>query len=119
MILVYETTDLVGLHPIFIPALRDLDRFWQEQTGYELHVLHGLDGIHSDYSRHYQGCAVDIGTWKNPKDPSSGQIEGYERSSLFRKVQELLGENFWILDHETHFHISFKPKKVAWTKTYI
>ena len=117
MKLVYETTDILGLHPIFGHALHNLDELWLDVVGFQLHILHGLDGIHSDYSRHYQGCAVDIRTWRDPGDESSGQIIGAERIGLVSEVQKLLGKNFWLLDHESHFHTAFKPKDKAWTKS--
>ena len=115
MRLVYATTDILGLHPVFGPALHNLDDMWRDIVGHQLHVLHGLDGEHSRFSRHYQGCAVDIRTWQNPADDSSGQIEGVERDALLSEVRKLLGKNFWILDHGTHFHVAFKPEHKAWT----
>ena len=87
-----------------------------------LHILHGLDGKHSRSSRHYQGCAIDIRTWKNPSDSSSGQIKGADRRALVGQIRKILGKNFWVLEHfdsagePTHLHISFKPENRAWTK---
>ena len=115
MKLVYETTDILGLHPIFGHALHNLDELWRDVVGHQLHILHGLDGEHSPYSRHYQGCAVDVRTWVNPSDKTSGQITGVEREALLSETRKILGKNFWVLDHGTHFHISFRPKDKAWT----
>ena len=44
MKLVYDTTDVIGLHPVFGPAIHDLDDLWLDIVGYELHILHALDG---------------------------------------------------------------------------
>ena len=118
---VYETTDLDGLHPVFWDAIRKLNLLWLARVGHELHILHGLDGKHSRFSRHYQGCAIDIRTWHNPTDQSSGQIKFAEREELKREIRQILGKNFWLLDHfasngdPTHFHIAFKPEDSAWT----
>ena len=122
MKLVYETTDIVGLHPAFGPAIHALDAMWLDIVGHELYILHALDGEHSRFSRHYQGCAIDVRTWKNPSDRLSGQIKFADREALKGQTRELLGKNFWLLDHfdsagePTHFHIAFKPEHRAWTK---
>jgi len=120
--LVYETTDIVGLHPIFGPAIHDLDDLWLDIVGHQLHILHALDGVHSRFSRHYQGCAIDVRTWVNPTDGTSGQISGPDREALISQVRQVLGKNFWVLEHfdehgnPTHLHVAFKPENRAWTK---
>ena len=124
MKLVYETTDVIGLNPIFGPAIHDLDDLWLDIVGHELHILHALDGNHSRFSRHYQGCAIDIRTWQNPtaRPEDAEQIKGADREALIGQVRSVLGKNFWVLDHfnkdgsPSHFHISFKPENRAWTR---
>ena len=124
MKLVYETTDVIGLNPIFGPAIHDLDDLWLDIVGHELHILHALDGNHSRFSRHYQGCAIDIRTWQNPtaRPEDAEQITGADRAALTSEVKRVFGKNFRLIDHinergeHTHFHISFKPENIAWTK---
>lgn len=120
---VYETTDLVGLHPLFGPLIRELDALWLDIVGHELYILHALDGKHSRFSRHYQGCAIDVRTWIDPtvKPAEAVQITGAERIALTSEVQRVLGKNFRLIDHfnsagdHTHYHISFKPEDEKWT----
>ena len=116
MKLVYETTDVIGLHPAFGRAIHNLDDMWLDIVGHELHILHALDGEHSRFSRHYQGCAIDVRTWRNPSDNLSAQIEGADRDALLAQARQILGKNFLLIDHGTHFHISFKPEHKAWTR---
>ena len=117
MKLVYATTDLVGLHPIFGEIISKLDALWLKTVEHELHILHGLDGKHSRFSRHYQGCAIDIRTWVDPTtNVDAKQIAGKKRRELAIAVRKVIGKNFKLLDHGTHFHISFKPEYKAWTK---
>ena len=116
MKLAHETTDIDGLHAAFCPALFRLDNLWRSLVGHELHIVHGLDGVHSLTSRHYQGCAVDIRTWVDPEDGSSGQIEGEKRIELQIATEGTLGGAFMVLDEGSHFHISLKPRGKSWKK---
>lgn len=114
MKLVHETTDINGLHPAFWGDLFALDDLWRRVMGYELHITHALDGSHSRYSRHYQGCAVDLRTWTTPT--SGNQVSGLERKNLLEAVRVRLGPAYKVLDERTHFHVALKPTDKAWTK---
>ena len=113
MKLAFPTTNISGLHPAVEEILPALDGLWKDHAGYELTITHGLDGKHSRYSRHYWGGAIDIRTHTKPG--SWIQITGAERRGLLTAVKELLGNNFNVLDEETHFHVAFKPEFKAWT----
>lgn len=114
MIQAFPNTDLRGLHPAMEMMIEKLDNRWDHLVGYELIITHGLDGVHSDFSRHYWGGAIDVRTWTTPS--SKIQIEGRERDELFVAVKGIIGDAFMVINEKDHFHIALKPWREAWTK---
>ena len=66
----------------------------------DLVLTSGTDWIHSEKSDHYIGNAVDIRINKWTLD---------EKAHFIRNLKNQLNGDYFILEHKTHIHISFRP----------
>ncbi len=108
MKLVKSKCDVSGMHHAIWPDLFRLDSALRGAYGQELRITHARDGKHSRTSRHYLGTAVDMRTWTT--STSGIQVQGSERRKLFKLVQDVLGEDWFVLDEGTHFHLDYRPR---------
>lgn len=106
---VKEGVNLDGMHSHIWPTMVKLDRRVQDEGWPEITITSGREGRHSsERSRHYLGTAVDIRTWTTPE--SGVQMVGTMRQEFWQKVQMELGEDWFLLDHNTHFHLDYRPR---------
>ena len=96
-----------GMHPAMWPMTWRLDDAWKRWLGFEVTVTASNDGKHLPTSDHNWGGAIDVRTWTTPT--SGIQIQGQKRKDLFNKTKRLLGKDWYVHWHETHFHISYRP----------
>lgn len=59
------------------------------------------DGKHSQFSRHYAGCAVDYRIWYLAVD---------NRPKVVQELQEALGKDYYVRLETDHIHVSYKPQ---------
>lgn len=98
-----------GLHPTLIEYLFIIDEACRDYLGHELVVTSCTDGVHSETSSHYRGCAIDIRTWTTPF--SGIQLAGVKRQGFFNHLKKVLGEDWFLLDEGTHFHTEWRPRR--------
>jgi len=91
-----------GIRPEVVLALQIAETVWLEH-GEELVITSATDSQHSNTSRHYLGCAADLRTNYFLAD----QVE-----KVAKELRDALGEDFYVLVHKTHIHLSFKPKAI-------
>ena len=101
--------NVVGMHPEMWPVLFALDELWRTKLGYGLVITSARDSRHSDHSRHYIGCAVDLRTWDSAT--SGRQLAGAVREDLLKAARHAAGEHFLIIDESDHFHIQMDIKQ--------
>jgi len=93
---------LSGLQLPMRRALITADKIWKE-TGEELVITAGLDGVHSAGSVHYYGYAVDLRTryFKDSKYPP-GVIDG-----IAAQLKGNLGSDYDVVVHSSHIHVEY------------
>jgi hypothetical protein len=62
-----------------------------------------FDGSHKIGSKHYEGNAFDLRTWKSLYN--SNQLQ-----NLIQNLSDNLGPDYDIVLHSTHLHIEYDPK---------
>lgn len=91
---------LTGLQPQMVLAAIIVDGVYQ-RYGQELVITSGVEGSHSETSRHYAGLAIDCRTrYFDPDDIPT----------IKAALEEALGDDYLVLFEGNHFHIGFKPK---------
>lgn len=68
--------------------------------GTELTITSAKDGKHKDGSRHYDGRAIDVRTWK---------IKGREVEAA-AKIKAKLGKDYDVVVEGDHIHVEYDPK---------
>jgi hypothetical protein len=69
--------------------------------GSDLVITSYVDGKHSQFSRHYAGCAVDYRIWYLAVD---------HRPKVVEELQEALGDDYYVRLESDHIHVSYKPQ---------
>lgn len=64
----------------------------------------GVEGKHGEFSRHYLGFAIDT----RKRDFLSGELQ-----TVLKDLRHHLGPEFYVRLEGNHFHISYKPRRVA------
>ena len=90
---------IAHLKPEMLHCLDVVGDFFDEKH-LQLVITSTTDGMHSSYSHHYKGLALDIRTWNIPDD----------RVIFVRDLQSALGKNYQVIDEGTHIHIEYDPK---------
>ncbi len=103
-------TNVIGVHPVLFSYWFLADEVCRKILGYEMIITHCLDGKHMAKSLHYVGLAWDVRTWTTPT--SGIQIDQYLRRLLAETLQEVLGDAFDVVEHDTHLHIELQPKNI-------
>lgn len=97
-----------GLHIEVIRAIVVAAGVWDNHNiSYPFTVTALNDGKHSDRSRHYLGCAVDLRTWA---DSSGQQLSTPIREALALSLRQRLGPDFDVVVESTHIHLEYDPK---------
>lgn len=97
-----------GLHVQTIRAVVVASGVWSEfGPDYPFTITALNDGKHSNRSRHYLGCAVDMRTWK---DYSGQQISRTDKAKIAEELRKRLGADFDVVPESTHIHIEYDPK---------
>lgn len=84
-------------------ALNVADALSKTIAGKEIVVTAGFDGSHKIGSKHYEGNAFDMRTWKTLYN--SNQL-----NNLVENLRSNLGNDYDIVLHSTHLHIEYDPK---------
>ena len=71
--------------------------------GKEPVITSGIEGSHSEYSDHYKGYALDFRTRYFTAD---------QAQKVATDVSEALGDDFFVLLHKTHLHVSYRPRRL-------
>lgn len=100
--------DVENMHGAVWPAMMKLDQAWRGSVGYELIITSAKDGRHSATSRHYLGTAVDVRTWT--AYTSGVQMTGTRRKDAYNLVKTVLGDDWFVLDEKSHFHLDYRPR---------
>jgi hypothetical protein len=82
-----------GMHP----AIDKASRIWRHH-GRTLVITSGLDGRHSQGSRHYSGRALDF---------RSRDLERSARNRVVRELRRVLGRDFLVLLEKDHIHVEY------------
>lgn len=91
-----------GIRPEIILAIHIIDGIYNK-FGQELVITSGIEGKHSETSDHYKGMAVDCRT---------RYFSELEKQEVFKEVTGAIGDDFYTLLHETHLHISYRPRRL-------
>src|SRR2546428_1656345 len=96
-----DTTRLKGLQSEMVVALDITDSIYLLYSISECWVTSACDGVHEEYSPHYQGRAVDIRT--HNVDPA-------KLATVQLAIQEALGPEFQVILEDKgglneHFHV--------------
>lgn len=73
-----------------------------EEIGCDCVVTAGVDGQHKPGSLHYAGAAVDLRSRDVPPDVLP---------KLVARLRESLGEDFDVVQEQTHIHVEFQPHR--------
>lgn len=100
---------LQGIRPEMMPVMMAAERIWSkypkkaDPDGPECTITSGIEGSHSEYSDHYKGLALDFRT------------RYFHREDSYKVKAEMvdsLGDDYYILLHETHLHVSYRPRRL-------
>lgn len=109
MIRIGPKARLQGIRPELILVLSVLDGVLDS---FDVHatmiISHGLDGVHSRASCHYNGCALDI--------VFAGSIAQGAKQQIFDEFKTGVGQDFDVLFENPgtaneHFHVEWQPKE--------
>ena len=89
-----------GLHWRMGYAWALADLLWNRH-GKALVVTSGLDGVHSQGSKHYLGRAIDLRTRYFGKDEVDVVVED---------LRAALPNGYDVVVHPTHIHVEYDPK---------
>lgn len=96
---------LHGMKPQMAIAYFEAKALWAKY-GYPFCVTAGIDGEHSEKSRHWDGAALDFRTWK---DETGEQLPMADKQMLAAELQTTLGEEFYVHIEATHIHVQYTP----------
>lgn len=104
MIVKDHTIDLTGLRAPIVSAMVKLDQWHRAHTGHVLVITSAAEPIkHSAMrSAHYRGDAIDVRNWYLKACDSN-------LDKWADKIRQLLGDDYFVLNEETHFHIHWSP----------
>lgn len=68
-------------------------------SGYDITITSACDGTHKENSKHYKGRAFDFRTNDLP--------EGSDVKVWAKRLQNRLGDSFFVLIEATHMHVQF------------
>ncbi|MEL6364311.1 MAG: hypothetical protein AAFR11_05675 [Pseudomonadota bacterium] len=80
-----------------------------EREGLPLIITSANDSEHMEGSKHYEGEAWDLRTWR-PGSPGV-QIEPQRRRRLAKRIADRLGPDWDVLAKSTHIHVEWDPKE--------
>lgn len=90
---------VLGTKPEILFAILAADQIWREMGQQGVTVTSLVDGHHSAHSDHYKGEAVDLRIWDIDARDAVGRLE------------DALGEDYFILLEKDHIHISYRPTR--------
>lgn len=90
-----------GIKPEIMLAILAADQIWREMGLHGVTVTSVVEGHHNTHSDHYTGNAVDLRIWDIDARDATGRLE------------DALGEDYFILLEKDHIHISYRPKHIT------
>lgn len=108
MIRVGPKARLQAIRPEINTALLVLDGILRKYGDVTMEIRHGLDGVHTRASCHYNGCAEDI--------KFMSTLEQEVKQQIYVEFKASVGQDFDVLFEDTsgdneHFHIEWQPKE--------
>jgi len=91
----------VELSPEITAGLITFDDISKSMFDIETVITCGIEGLHSKYSLHPLGRAVDLRIWAY----DSAQLD-----ALVNEVRERLGKDYDIVIEKDHVHLEYDPK---------
>jgi hypothetical protein len=70
--------------------------------GSDVVITSGVDGKHSETSRHYVGLGEDFRIW---------YLKPEDLPKVAEELQQALGEQYYVRLESDHIHVSFKPRR--------
>lgn len=96
-----EGVDVSGIRPEIILANQIAAPIFAKY-GSDLVITSLKDGRHSQFSRHYAGCAVDYRIW---------YLAVEDRPKVVNELQEALRKDYYVRLESDHIHVSYKPQR--------
>ena len=90
-----------GIRPEIMLAIMVADQIWRELGQHGVTVTSVIEGRHSSHSDHYRGDAIDLRIWDIDAKTAAGRLE------------DGLGEDYFVLLENDHIHVSYRPKSIA------
>jgi hypothetical protein len=107
MLFIGPKARILGFSAPLVLGLGVLNGF-STKNNFDFILSHGIDGIHSRASIHYNGNAADV-CYASP-------VSAQDKLKFWKDLQRSLGQDFDVLfesigtDNE-HLHIEFQPKE--------
>ena len=94
---------VTGLRPEILLALVVANGVYASH-GYDAVVTSLLDGLHSQTSLHYAGCAADLRT-------TAAQIPGSTIDVIASDIRKALTADYDVVVEADHIHLEFQPRR--------
>lgn len=92
-----EGVSLAGLKRVMRPALIAAEEIWS-RNGTELEVIAHMEGVHSAYSVHYYGFALDFAT---------DECDDDTRRLIYNDLSTRLNHDFTCYQRPNHVHVEY------------
>jgi hypothetical protein len=107
MLFIGPKARILGFRPEVVLGLSIINAF-SVQNNFDCMLSHGIDGVHSRASIHYNGGAADI-VFISP-------ISSKDKIEHHKKLSKMLGQDFDLLledlgSENEHLHCEFQPKE--------